>query len=62
VTSIELTDEEASALGEVLTKYLKELRYEIADTDNARFRGELKDHYQEIETIARKVGVDPAAS
>jgi hypothetical protein len=42
VTPITLTQEEATALKDVLSHYLSDLRMEIADTDSMRFREGLK--------------------
>ena len=39
---IELTDEEAVTLREVLTSYLGDLRMEVANTDSMDFRESLK--------------------
>lgn len=60
--SYELTDGEATVLGEVLTQHLADMRYEISDTDSARFKAELRERYELIEGIARKLGVEPPVS
>jgi len=39
---IDLTNEEAEMLNEILASYLSDLRMEIADTDSMDFREELK--------------------
>lgn len=56
--SYELTDGEVAVLGEVLTQVLGDMRYEIADTDNARYKAELRERYDLIAGIATKFGVD----
>lgn len=43
MVTIELTQEEARMLREVLTSYLSDLRMEIADTDSKAFREALKE-------------------
>ncbi len=40
--TLSLTREEAEMLREILDSYLSDLRMEIADTENIRFREELK--------------------
>ncbi len=40
--TLSLTREEAEMLREILDSYLSDLRMEIADTENMRFREELK--------------------
>jgi hypothetical protein len=61
VASYELTDEEVSLLGEVINQHLADMRYEIADTDNARFKGELRERYEKIQAAATKLGISPPA-
>jgi hypothetical protein len=58
VPSYELTDGEAVVLGEVLSQHLADMRYEISDTDNARYKGELRERYDFLEGIAKKFGVN----
>jgi hypothetical protein len=59
VASYELTDEEVSLLGEVINQHLAEMRYELADTDNARFRAELRERYDRIQAAAARLGIVP---
>ncbi len=42
MATIELTNEEAETLSEILESYLSDLRMEIADTDQMNFRENLK--------------------
>ncbi len=48
---LELSDEEAALMREVLASYLKELRGEIVDTDNADYRRTLRRERQQLEDI-----------
>ena len=42
MVQIELTQEKAQMLGDILDSYLSDLRMEIADTDKMEFRENLK--------------------
>ena len=52
---VELTSEESSAVQQALHSYLSELRMEIADTDNAAYRRELRDERAALESAAAKL-------
>ncbi|MEZ5249626.1 MAG: hypothetical protein R2713_10550 [Ilumatobacteraceae bacterium] len=49
---LHLDDHEAHLLREVLRSYLKELRGEIVDTDNAGYKRELRRERDALDTIA----------
>lgn len=53
---VSLTDDEVALLAELLDQTLADMRYEIADTDNSRFRDEMRERYARIEAIAAKLG------
>lgn len=53
---LELDEKEREVLGNVLHKYLSDLSYEIADTDNLDFRNELKDKRAVLEKIQQALG------
>lgn len=52
---LNLTDDEVVLLAEVIDQVLADLRYEVADTDNSRFRDELRERRARIEAIAAKL-------
>jgi acetolactate synthase small subunit len=62
---LNLTDHEAHLLHQVLESYLKELRGEIVDTDNASFKRELKGERDALVAIAQRLegsaGTSPSA-
>jgi len=47
---LELTEQEAAELREILTRYLSDLRVEIVDTDSSTFKDALR---QEKEVVVR---------
>lgn len=53
---LELSDEEASALRQLLDGSLVELKGEIHDTDNVAFRKELAQYRETLETIKGRLG------
>lgn len=53
---IELTDDEAQMLRQVLESYLSDLRMEIADTDSWQFREQLKEKELFLKRILRLLG------
>jgi hypothetical protein len=48
---IELTEEEVTSLRRVVDAAVRDLSYEIANTDNARFRGELRQDRDVLRTV-----------
>jgi hypothetical protein len=60
--TFELTPEELELLQEILTSDLSELRMEIADTDNSRFKDGLKHRKQKVMDIMEKLGKNGAVS
>ena len=59
---LELTDDEARLLKEILQSYLGDLRMEIADTDLQSFRNKLRSNEELIKRIIDRFGkMDPAA-
>lgn len=60
--AFELTPEELELLKEILTSDLSELRMEIVDTDNSRFKEGLKHRKQIMMDILAKLGQDGAVS
>lgn len=57
-----LTDEDAELLREILDTVLRDLSYEISNTDNASYRSQLRDRRERIEAIRRQVGGGTARS
>lgn len=56
---LHLTDDEAHLLREVLRSYLKELRGEIVDTDNAEYKRNLKRERDSLVAIATRLDESP---
>lgn len=56
-----LTDEDAELLREILDTVLRDLSYEISNTDNASYRSQLRDRRERIEGIHRQVSGGAAA-
>jgi hypothetical protein len=52
---VALTEEESAALQQALRSYLSELRSEISQTDNARFRATLKHEREVLESVVTKL-------
>ena len=52
---VELTEEESSALRNALRTYLADLRMEIADTDDRRFKDGLKHERSVLEATMSKL-------
>lgn len=50
-----LDAQEAELLRRILRNYLGDLRYEIADTDNSRFRSGLQEERGQLEAILRRL-------
>jgi len=53
---LELTEEEAGALRQLLASSLMELKGEIHDTDNVRYRHELAHYRETLEIISSRLG------
>jgi hypothetical protein len=53
---ITLTDEESAAIEKALRSYLRELRGEIADTDNPVYKRELREERATLESAIAKLG------
>lgn len=60
--AFEFTPEELELLREILTSDLSELRMEIVDTDNSRFKDGLKHRKQIMMDILEKLGRNDAVS
>lgn len=60
--TFEFTPEELELLRELLTSDLSELRMEIVDTDNSRFKDGLKHRKQIMMDILEKLGRNGAVS
>ncbi len=58
---LHLDDHEAHLLREVLRSYLKELRGEIIDTDNAEYKRTLRHEREALDAIAARLDETPAA-
>ena len=56
---LHLDDHEAHLLREVLRSYLKELRGEIVDTDNAGYKRELRHERDALDAIAARLDDAP---
>lgn len=52
---VALTEEESSVLQQALSSYLSDLRMEISDTDNRRFREGLRHEREVLEAIFAKL-------
>lgn len=52
---LSLDEQEADLLLRILRNYLSDLRYEIADTDNSRFRAGLHEERDRLEGILRRL-------
>ena len=52
----ELTEEESDAVQKALRSYLSDLRMEITDTDNARYRADLRAERTALESALAKLG------
>ena len=59
---IELTAEESSALQKALRTYSSDLRMEIAATDNAAYRTELREERATLESVVSKLNEAAKAS
>ncbi len=46
-----VTEEEARELGEVLDERLREMRLELARTDDRAYRSDLRDRYEHLERL-----------
>lgn len=53
---LHLTDEQAELVREVLDRAWRDLRYEIADTDNSRFKAELREREQLMQGVLDLLG------
>jgi hypothetical protein len=50
-----VTDEEARVLDEVLDGHLKQMRLEIAKTDDRAYRSDLRDRYDHLERVRQRL-------
>ena len=57
--NIQLTNEEATQLKEVLTSYVSDLRMEIADTDKYEFREGLKQRKRFLVDVIGRLAEKP---
>jgi len=48
---VAVTDEEARALDDVLDEKLRQMRLEIAHTDDRAYRSDLRDRYDHLERL-----------
>ena len=53
---ITLTDDESAAIEKALLSYLRDLRGEIADTDNPAYKRELREERATLESAIAKLG------
>jgi hypothetical protein len=53
--TIELDEIESKTLREILDRYLRDLNYEIADTDRSAYKDEIKQHREVVRKIANKL-------
>ncbi len=53
---LDLTDEAAILLREILNSAVRDLSHEIADTDNSTFRAELRDRRDAVRSILDQLG------
>lgn len=53
---ITLTEDESAAIQKALLSYLRELRGEIADTDNPSYKRELREERASLEAAIAKLG------
>ena len=53
---LDLTDDQAGLLRQVLDGAYRELRYEIADTDNSEFKAGLRQREAQLGTLLELVG------
>jgi hypothetical protein len=51
-----LDDEQRALLRELLDSAYRDLRYEVADTDNSRFKDELREREAEVGALLDLVG------
>ncbi|HSJ46063.1 MAG TPA: hypothetical protein VK923_15425 [Euzebyales bacterium] len=52
----QIADEHAEVLREVLDAALRELRYEISDTDNSRYKQELREREEALRALMAPLG------
>ena len=50
-----VTDEEVTALDELLDARLREMRMEIAHTDDRAYRSDLRDRYDHLERVRQRL-------
>lgn len=50
-----VTDEEARELSEVLDTRLREMRMELAHTDDRAYRSDLRDRYEHLERLLNRL-------
>lgn len=56
VVQLDLDDAEAETLRVMLDDALRDMSHEIADTDNASFRGELRSRRELLQRVRVKLG------
>ncbi|MGB8857736.1 MAG: hypothetical protein WCC60_00695 [Ilumatobacteraceae bacterium] len=59
---LNLSDQEAHLLRQVLDSYLKELRGEIVDTDNPAYRRDLREERDTLVSITERLAANPTLS
>ncbi|MCJ7725287.1 MAG: hypothetical protein MUP76_02695 [Acidimicrobiia bacterium] len=53
---IEFTDDEMELMQRLLDGEIRDLNYEVADTDTSSFRDELRQHRENVRTLLDKFG------
>lgn len=62
VVDVTLTEEESRSLQQALRSYLSDLRMEISDTDNRKFRDGLREERRALESVVEKLDSASAGS
>ena len=57
---LDLTDDEARALGDALTAQLHSLRYELSAADVRQFKHDLRERLNRLEQIAARLAIETA--
>ena len=53
---VEFTDTEVELLQRLLDREVRDLNVEIADTDNSRFRDQLRSHRESVKSLLGRFG------
>jgi hypothetical protein len=53
---LDLSDDQGALLRKILDEAYRDLRYEIADTDNSKFRAQLKEREKQLAELLDMVG------